>query len=110
MSATDKVIMTPEVQNALANSAIFRMDYLYEKDIVALKDPEIQLSLALEWAMIQAYPAYESAFEEKFQEIHEAAVAEGNLNTISYEEYVESETPKPNSEIRNSQHCHYEIL
>ena len=59
------------------------MNVLYGQDISTLSDSEIQMSLALEWAMLQTFPAYEYAFEKKFQDIHEAAMIEGNINTIS---------------------------
>ena len=110
MSEADSISFTSEELREIENSNIYQMNLLYGQDVQTLTDSEIQLSIALEHAMRETFPALEYAFKEKFQDIHEASVMEGHINTISYEEYVQSEMPKTNNETRNSQHCHYEIL
>ena len=88
MSEADSISFTSEELREIENSNIYQMNLLYGQDVQTLTDSEIQLSIALEHAMRETFPALEYAFKEKFQDIHEASVMEGHINTISYEEYV----------------------
>ena len=45
-----------------------------------------------------------------FQSLHERSLAEGNLNTISLDQYQKSGLPKPFFDLRERQLVHHELL
>jgi len=83
---------------------------LYVKDIENLTDPEVQLSLSMEYALRATFPQFQVMFKGLFDHLHDQSLDDGKISTISYDQYLMSGLPQPGKYLVDHQHTHFEIL